>query len=159
MNIDLAIDRRLLLPVDYSRAEPLLADIEGTIRRFPNLRNLTRLDERSWLWEMRTMGSRLAKIAHDVSYGARYTQDLKGGRLSWEPVPGRGNASISGEFRIRRAPTGTELAFQVRGRLFEVPVPLLYRPVAPKFISMKFEALVQRFLAATGEALGLEDAA
>lgn len=153
MNIDIAIDRRLVLPVEYSRAEPLLADIEGTISRFPNLKKLTRLGDDAWLWEMRTMGSRIAKIAHDVSYGARYIRDPANGMLRWEPIAGKGNASVSGEFRIRRASAGTELSFDVRGRLFEVPVPLLYRPIAPKFISAKFQDLVERFLARTGEAL------
>ncbi|GAC1626087.1 MAG: hypothetical protein NVS9B10_13700 [Nevskia sp.] len=153
MNIDIAIDRSLVLPVDYQKAEPLLSDLEGTIGRFPNLKKLTRLDEHSYFWEMKTMGSRLAKIAHDVSYGARYTRDLKQGTLSWEPIPGKGNASVRGHFRIARRGSGTELSFRVEGRLADVPVPLLYRPLAPKFISAKFDDLVERFLARTGAAL------
>jgi len=156
VKIDLAIDRSVVLPVDYKTAEPLLRDIESTIGRFPNLKKLTRLDDSAYFWEMRTMGSQIAKIAHDVSYGARYTRDLKAGLLSWEPIPGKGNATVSGHFKLAKAASGTEFSFHVRGTLFDVPVPLLYRPIAPKFISAKFTALIERFLERTREALAAD---
>lgn len=153
MKIDLAIDRSVVLPVAYARAESLLTDIESTIRRFPNLKRLSPLGNDAWLWEMKTMGSRFAKIAHDVSYGARYTLDAERGVVRWVPVEGKGNAVIAGEFQLAEHAEGTVFSFRVRGTLHDVPVPLLYRPVAPTFIAAKFATLIERFLERTREAL------
>jgi hypothetical protein len=147
--------------------EPLLRDLEGTIGRFPKLKKLTKLGDNRYLWEMRTIGSRIANIAHDVSYGAEYQVDLKRGELSWKPLPNKGNASIEGFFRIAPAQTPgqsrsggiaadsdtTRLTFRVRGELRDVPVPMLYRMVAPPFIQGKFTRLVDTFLEDTREAL------
>ncbi len=155
MKIDIDIERSLILPVTYARAEPLLHDLDGTIRRFPKLKKLTRLDERSYFWEMQTMGVRVAKIAHDLSYGARYSVDAKRGLLSWEPIPGKGNASIAGQIQIAPIGDQTRMSFKVHGTLNDLAVPFLYRPLALPFINGKFTKLIEAFLERTGQALGV----
>jgi hypothetical protein len=153
MKVNIEIERSALVPVPYRQAEPLLQDLEGTIGRFPKLKKLTKLGDNRYLWEMRTIGSRIANIAHDVSYGAEYRLDLPRGELSWKPLPDRGNASIEGLIRIAAQSDSTRLTFRVRGELRDVPVPLLYRMVAPPFIQGKFTRLVDTFLEETRDAL------
>ncbi|MBV8062911.1 MAG: hypothetical protein JOY51_04900 [Nevskia sp.] len=158
MKVNIEIERSAMVPVPYRQVEPLLSDLEGTICRFPKLRKLTRLAQDKYLWEMRTIGSRIANIAHDVSYGAHYHVDLPRGELSWKPLPNQGNATIEGYFRITQGNNGgdadeTRLTFRVWGELREVPVPLLYRVVAPPFIQGKFTRLVDTFLEETRDAL------
>lgn len=153
MNITLDIERRLLLPVDHASAIRLLDDLEATIGRFPNLKKLSRIAEQSYLWEMRTMGVRIARIAHDLSYAARYEIDHEAGAIRWQPVAGHGNARIAGEIRLARRAAGTEMLFRVEGVMHDVPVPLLYRPLAGPFIVNKMSVLIERFLAATSAAL------
>jgi len=153
MKVNIEIERSALVPVPYRQVEPLLQDLEGTIGRFPKLKKLTRLGDNSYLWEMRTIGSRIANIAHEVSYGAEYRVDLQRGELSWKPLPNQGNASIEGYFRIAADSDTTRLTFRVRGELRDVPVPLLYRVVAPPFIQGKFTRLVDTFLEDTRDAL------
>ena len=153
MKVNIEIERSAVVPVPYKQVEPLLQDLEGTIGRFPKLKKLTKLGENRYLWEMRTIGSRIANIAHEVSYGAQYNVDLPRGELSWKPLPNQGNASIEGWFRIAADSEATRLTFRVRGELRDVPVPLLYRVVAPPFIQGKFTRLVDTFLEDTREAL------
>lgn len=153
MNINLDIERRLLLPIDYPQALSLLDDLEATIGRFPNLKKLTRLADDSYLWDMRTMGVRIAKIAHDLSYAARYEIDRDAGAIRWQPLPEHGNARIAGEIRLSRNGQQTDMLFKVKGVMHEVPVPLLYRPLAGPFIVNKMGSLIERFLARTSEAL------
>lgn len=148
MKIDIAIERRLLAPLPHAEALGLLDDTEALLRRFPKLRKLTRIDAHSFQTDMATMGSRIAKIAHDASFAARYSTDRSAGALRWEPIPGRGNAQLAGQLRLLPQGAQTELHCSVRGRLDDVPVPLLYRPVAGAFIEAKFRDLVDRFLAA-----------
>ena len=153
MNITLDIERRLLLPVDHARAITLLDDLETTIRRFPNLKKLTRLGENQYRWDMRTMGVRIARIAHDLSYAAHYEIDRKHAVIRWKPMPGHGNALIGGEIRLAPSGAQTEMAFKVDGVMHDVPVPLLYRPLAGPFIVNKMSTLIERYLAATAAAL------
>lgn len=153
MKIAIEIERSLRVPAHIDTVRPLLDDLEQTIGRFPKLRKLTRLDEGAYLWEMETIGSRLANIAHDVAYAAQYTVDAERGRLSWVPVRGQGNALIEGTFELQPHGKETSLRFRVKGELHDVPVPLMYRLMAAPFIQGKFTHLVESFLERTGEAL------
>ncbi|NKF24026.1 hypothetical protein [Solimonas marina] len=153
MNVDIKIERSVEVDAPYEKVLPLLTDLEGTIRRFPKLRKLTKLGPNAYLWEMSTIGSKAANIAHEVSYGAKYNIDAKRGEISWVPVPDRGNATIEGRFKLLDQGQRTKLTFDVRGKLREVPVPLMYRLLAPPFIQGKFTRLVDIFLENTREAV------
>lgn len=153
MNIKIEIERSLRVPAPYQQVCRLLQDLEGTIRRFPKLRKLSRVGDNAYLWEMETIGSRIAKIAHDVSYAAKYSVDMKKGELTWKPLPKYGNATIEGQFRLVDHGVDTQMSFRVWGELRDVPVPLIYRLLAPPFIQGKFTHLVDEFLQRTGAAL------
>ena len=153
MKVEIEIERRAVVPLSYAEVEPLLADVEGTIGRFPKLKKLTPLGGNAYLWEMKTIGSRMVNIAHEVSYGARYHVDLPRGEMRWDAVPGKGNATIEGSFRLLKGTAQTELLFRVRGELREIPVPLMYRLIAPPFIQGKFTKLVDTFLEDTRAAV------
>lgn len=153
MKVNIAITRSLDIELPTAQVKTLLKDLEGTIRRFPKLRELKKLGTDQYLWEMNPIGSKIANIAHEVRYGAHYTVDAKAGVLSWTPIAKQGNASIEGAFNISAQGSGTRLEFKVKGELFDVPVPLMYRLVAPTFIQAKFAALVDVFLERTRDAL------
>lgn len=153
MKINIALQRSLDIDLPPAQVNRLFTDLEGTIRRFPKLRTLSRLGPDEYLWQMGAIGSRIANIAHEVSYGAHYTVDAAAGRLSWRPIARQGNASIEGSFRVLPQGQGSRLEFSVKGELHDVPVPLVYRLVAPAFIQAKFAALVDVFLERTREAL------
>lgn len=154
MKVPLNIQRSLVIDAPPAKALALLDDLETTIKRFPKLKRLRKLGELRYLWEMETIGSRMAKIAHNVSYGAVYEVDREAGELRWTPLSDQGNARIAGRFRLQPEAAGrTRLSFSVEGELRDVPVPLMYRLVAPPFIQGKFTSLVDRFLSATEDAL------
>jgi len=153
MKVNIAISRSLDIDQPPSKVKALFKDLEGTIGCFPKLRTLKKLGPDQYLWQMNAIGSKLANIAHEVSYGAHYTVDAKAGALSWKAIPKQGNASIEGAFTVREQGKGTRLSFTVKGELFDVPVPLMYRLVAPTFIQAKFAALVDVFLERTRERL------
>lgn len=153
MKVHIAITRSLDIELPPSQVKALFKDLEGTIQRFPKLRELKKLGANQYLWEMNPIGSKIANIAHEVRYGAHYTVDAKQGVLSWTPIAKQGNASIEGAFRTLEHGSGTRLEFVVKGELFDVPVPFMYRLVAPTFIQAKFAALVDVFLERTRDAL------
>lgn len=153
MKVQIAITRSLDIDAPADQLRKLFTDLETTIGRFPKLRNLKKLGPDQYLWEMNPIGNKIANISHEVSYGARYTVDAKKGELSWTPIPKQGNASIEGAFRVVEKGAGSRLEFKVKGELYDVPVPLMYRLVAPAFIQAKFAALVDVFLERTRDAL------
>lgn len=153
MKVNISIARSVDVPASFDRVRALLDDYETAIRRFPKLRKLTALDEHAYLWEMAPIGSRTARIAHEVSYAARYAVDADAGLLEWVPLPGYGNAMIEGRLRMLQRGEATRLSFDVRGELRDVPVPFIYRLVAPPFIQGKFTRLVDVFLEQTRDAL------
>ena len=153
MKVTISIERSVEIPAPRARVQTLMHDLEATIRRFPKLRRLNRLGDHEYLWEMAPIGSRMAGISHEVSYGARYRVDPDRGVVSWTPIPGQGNASIEGGFTIEDRGESTRLSFRVAGELRDVPVPLLYRVVAPAFIQGKFTRLVDVFLEKTAAAV------
>lgn len=153
MKVHLSIERSLAVPASSAQVIALFDDLETTVGRFPKLKKLIKLGPNRYRWDMDVIGSRIANIAHSVSYAAEYRVDPAKGELSWVPVKGVGNASIEGQFRVRESGEGSVLSFSVRGELQDVPVPLMYRLIAPAFIQGKFTALVDKFLARTAEAL------
>ncbi len=153
MNVNIKIERSLEVSAPIAQVRSLLDDLEGTIRRFPKLRRLSKVGDNAYVWEMSPIGSKAAGISHEVSYGAQYTVDTKRGELSWKPLPKKGNATIEGRFRLIENGVLTRLSFDVRGELRDVPVPLMYRLLAPPFIQGKFTRLVDIFLEETRDAL------
>lgn len=153
MNITLDLERRRLLPVDHATALSLLDDLDAMLSRFPNLRALTRLGPDQYRSDLKTMGVRIARIAHDLSYAAQYRVDRSRGTLLWTPLAGHGNAEIGGEIRIADNGRDTAITFRIEGVMRDVPVPLLYRPLAGPFIVDKLGSLIDRYLAATAAAL------
>ncbi|TAJ50856.1 MAG: hypothetical protein EPN60_07420 [Nevskiaceae bacterium] len=153
MKVQLSIERSLPVPASADEVLALFDDLETTIGRFPKLKKLSHLGGKRYRWDMDIIGSRIANIAHSVSYGAEYHINGEAGELRWTALPDVGNARIEGAFRVRESAEGATLSFQVRGELHDVPVPLVYRLVAPAFIQGKFTALVDRFLEHTRSAL------
>ena len=153
MNVDIKIERSVEVEAPFATVAPLLDDLEGTIRRFPKLKKLTKVGNNAYLWEMSTIGSKAANIAHEVSYGAQYTINARRGELSWKALPDHGNATIEGRFQLLDRGGKTKLVFDVKGKLRDVPVPLMYRLLAPPFIQGKFTRLVDIFLENTREAV------
>jgi carbon monoxide dehydrogenase subunit G len=159
MNVEIEIERSATVPVAYAQAQALLHDVENTIRLFPKLRKLTRQKDGSYLWELAPIGSKVANISHEVSFAARFVVDPQEGLVHWKPVKGKGNARIEGRLQLRPHGQATAMSLRVNGDLYDVPVPLMFRLVAPSFIQGKFAALVERYFVKLGESLGLPDEA
>jgi len=158
MKINIEIERSLLVDLPVKQVRMLIDEVEPTLGRFPKLKKLTRLGPDQYLSELKAIGSSIANIAHEVSYGARYRRSADGLALNWDAIPGQGNASISGSLSVAEKKTGSEIRFKVKGELRDVPVPLMYRLAAAPFIQGKFAHLIDIYLELTRDAL-LEPAA
>lgn len=146
MNIKIEIERQRDVAMTREQMAAMLKDVEGTLKKFPKLKKIHAMGAQDFRLDMHTIGSKIAKIAHDVSFGARCVADPAKSELSWKPMPKVGNAQIEGLLRLNGEGESAKLSLKVRGELQDVPVPLMYRLVAPAFIQGKFSALVDAYL-------------
>lgn len=144
MNIKIDLERHKTVPLTQAQLAVLFADVETTLKKFPKLRKLNSLGAQDFRLDMQTIGSSVAKIAHDVSFGARCA--VTRSELNWKPIPKVGNAQLEGHLRAAGEGKSARLSLHVRGELHDVPVPLMYRLVAPAFIQGKFSALIDAYL-------------
>lgn len=159
MKVTIQIERCIEMPIPYEQALALMRDMENSIRLFPKLRKLSKVGEAGLLWEMDAIGSRIANIQHEVSFAADFQTRLEQGLVEWKALPKHGNASIDGCWTMKDRGGQTQMSFRVSGQLHEVPVPFMYRLVAPAFIQAKFAAMVERFLEKIAAEAGVVKAA
>jgi len=153
VKINIEVERKTDIAAPPAQVLETLKNLDATLKRFPKLRKLTPLGACDYRLDMQTIGSKIANIAHDASFGARCVVDETKGEIRWTPIPKVGNAQIEGLLRIKAEGSITRLSFRVRGELHDVPVPLMYRLVAPAFIQGKFTALVDAYLERTSVAV------
>ena len=150
MDIKIDVECALASEVSADQLLVVLSDLDATLKKFPKLKKLSKIDGQSYRIDIQTIGSSVAKIAHDASFGAKFAVDQKKAEMRWTPVPGVGNAQLEGCLRHE----GSKLTMRVKGEIKDVPVPLMYRLVAPAFIKGKFSALADTWLERLAEAAG-----
>lgn len=158
MNVDIAINRSKSLPVAEAQALELLENVESALQYFPKLKKLRALGDGLYEWQMKTIGSRAARVAYDTRFTARTR--LAEDRLSWVPAKtsSASNAELAGEIIVAAEGEHSRLTIKVSGTLQDVPVPLLYRPMAAPFIRGKFISLADGFLENVAAALTASEA-
>ena len=72
MKVNIEVERSVNVELPAERVRKLFDDLETTIGRFPKLKRLNKVGPDQYVWELSTIGLRVAKIAHDVTYGAHY---------------------------------------------------------------------------------------
>lgn len=154
MNIKIEVERHRDVAMSHEQLASVLADVEGTLKKFPKLKKLTAIGGQDFRLDMQTIGSKVAKIAHDVSFGARCVAAPGSSELRWKPLPKVGNAQLEGLIRVSDEGKSARLSLHVRGELHDVPVPLMYRLIAPAFIQGKFAALADAYLEKLSGATG-----
>lgn len=144
MDIKIELDRKLDADFQSEQVSVVLQDVQASFRQFPKLKKLTQKKADCFQVELKTIGSSIARVSHDVCFGAECHFDEAQSALSWKPIKSVGNAAINGTLQFDQS--GKCLDLSVRGVLHGVPVPLMYRLVAPAFIQGKFSALCDAWL-------------
>jgi hypothetical protein len=132
------------LPVHVDRVHPLIHDIPGTIRMFPELRRIIELGANTYRWELEPLGTIAYKVP--ITFATRFSVDAAARRVTWTPVPEVGNARLAGALAFAAAAAGTRFSLRVEGKII-LPLPFLLKPVAAPVVASEFERLVEGFAA------------
>lgn len=122
----------------------LLADVPASASHFPKVEKLVPLGGNAFRWELQKVGT--AQVHIQTIYGATYVADRRKHRISWTPVPGVGNAQISGSWVLSDKKPGTHVVLQVQGEI-TVALPALMRMVVVPVVSGENEKLIRTYIA------------
>jgi carbon monoxide dehydrogenase subunit G len=144
VRVELDVTREFRVKATVAKVFGVLSDVPVSASHFPQVRSLVGLGDGAYRWEMQRIGIR--KIHLQTIYACRYRHDRAAGTVSWEPVPGVGNALISGRWSVARSKPGSRLLLQIHG-VVDVPLPGLIKAVVAPLVRSEFERLVAAYVA------------
>jgi carbon monoxide dehydrogenase subunit G len=155
MAITVTIDLGFEFEVKARAAEvfEVLSDVPTSASYFPKVHALVDLGSGSYRWEMEKIGVGSANL--QTVYACKYVANKTKGTVVWTPIPGEGNALVSGSWTIKDKKKSTNLVLQIQGEL-SLPLPGLMKMVVAPVVEAEFEKLVDQYIAKLTERFGGE---
>jgi carbon monoxide dehydrogenase subunit G len=141
VNIDLGYE--FAVKADYGTVFDTLSDVPKSASFFPKVDQLVDLGDGVYRWEMAKIG--IAQISLQTIYASKYMSNKAKGSVLWTPVPGEGNALVSGSWKIADKKKSTQLVLQLQGEL-TLPLPGLMKKIIAPVVEAEFEKLVEQYI-------------
>lgn len=141
VTIDLGYEFAVKAPV--AEVFQLLSDVPASVSHFPKVDKLIDLGGGVYQWEMEKVGT--AQVNIQTVYACQYRSDKAQGTVTWTPVPGVGNALVSGQWTVQGQKKSTQLTLNIQGELV-VPLPGLMKRVVAPVVQGEFEKLVEQYI-------------
>jgi carbon monoxide dehydrogenase subunit G len=141
VNIDLGYE--FAVKADYTTVFDTLSDVPRSASFFPKVDQLVDLGDGVYRWEMEKIG--IAQISLQTIYASRYVSDKAGGSIVWTPVPGEGNALVSGSWQVTDRKKSTQLVLKIQGEL-TLPLPGLMKMMIAPVVEAEFEKMVEHYI-------------
>jgi carbon monoxide dehydrogenase subunit G len=94
------------VPAPLEEVYALLADIPDSTSHFPDLEKVARHED-GYLWTVKKSG--VGRLSAQMIYACRYLSDEAAHTVRWEPIPGTGNTTLQGSWRLEQVGGGTRL--------------------------------------------------
>ena len=155
MSITVTIDLGYEFEVNAATKDvfALLADVPVSASFFPKVEQLVDLGGGAYRWEMEKIG--VASISLQTVYASKYVSNKTKGAVDWSPMPGVGNAQVSGSWRLKNNKKSTHITLQINGEI-AIPLPALMKAVVAPVVEAEFEAAVETYIANLIEEFGGE---
>ncbi|MFN7835616.1 MAG: hypothetical protein ACK5NY_07520 [Burkholderiaceae bacterium] len=144
MNLRLSTDRTAKLTVSLELIRKDLTEVLPVLELFPERDTLINEQAKVYRWKLKPIGT--MGMTHVVEFVADYTTSDNNQTLSFEAVPGQGNAGLSGQFKFTGQDGDITAQVLIKGELRDVNVPSLLRSKAGSLVQGIFDTLAQRFL-------------
>jgi carbon monoxide dehydrogenase subunit G len=145
MSITVPFDLSYEIDVKARPAEvfDVLADVPASASHFPKVERLVDLGDNAYRWDLQKVGT--GQIHIQTIYAAKYVADRKKLRVSWTPVPGIGNAQVSGSWTLTDRRHSTHVRLHIQGEI-HVPLPGLMKLLVAPVVTAENEKLVRKYL-------------
>ncbi len=121
----------------------VLSDVPTSVSHFPKVHKLTDMGDGVYKWEMERVGT--AQVHIQTVYASKYVSNKAKGTVVWTPVPGIGNALVSGDWKIKDNKKSTGVALHIEGDI-TLPLPGLMKLVVVPVVEGEFEKLVDKYI-------------
>jgi len=141
VNIDLGYE--FAVKADYATVFDTLSDVPTSASFFPKVDRLVDLGDGVYRWEMAKIG--IAQFNLQTIYASKYVSNKAKGSVLWTPVPGEGNALVSGSWKMTDKKKSTHLVLKLQGEL-TLPLPSLVKKMIAPVVEGEFEKLVEQYI-------------
>ena len=145
MAITVSIDLGYEFGVKASASEvfAVLSDVPASASHFPKVDKLVDLGGNTYRWEMEKIG--VAQVKLQTIYACKYVSSKAKGTVVWTPVPGEGNAQVSGSWKITDKKKSTHLVLSIQGEL-TLALPGMMKMVVAPVVEAEFEKMVEKYI-------------
>jgi carbon monoxide dehydrogenase subunit G len=146
MTINVHIDLGYEFEVKASAKEvfDLVSDVPTSASFFPKVEKLVDLGGGGYRWEMEKIG--LPQINLQTVYASKYVSNRAKGTVVWTPIPGEGNALVSGSWKITDKKKSTHIVLKITGDL-TIPLLGLMKIVVAPLVEAEFEKMIEHYIA------------
>ena len=143
VRVDIDIAYEFAVKAPYRQVFDLLSDVPASVTHFPKVDRLVDMGGGTYRWEMAKVGT--AQVGLQTVYASTYVADRRKGRVTWTPVPGVGNAQVSGSWAITDRKTSTALVLTIQGTV-DTPFPGLMKMIVAPVVTSEFERLTEQYI-------------
>ena len=143
VRVDIDIAYEFAVKAPFRQVFDLLSDVPASVTHFPKVDRLVDMGGGTYRWEMAKVGT--AQVGLQTVYASTYVADRRKGRVTWTPVPGVGNAQVSGSWAITDRKTSTALVLTIQGTV-DTPFPGLMKMIVAPVVTGEFERLTEQYI-------------
>ncbi len=146
MTCTVAIDIGFEFDVKASAKEvfAVLSNVPDSASHYPQVQQLVDLGDGAYRWEMESIG--IGSIHLQTVYASRYVSNKTQNTVVWSPVPGEGNAQVSGSWTITSpSKKATKVVLQVQAEI-TLPLPAMMKVVVAPLVQLEFEKLTEQYI-------------
>ena len=143
VRVDIDIAYEFAVKAPFRQVFDLLSDVPASVTHFPKVDRLVDMGGGTYRWEMAKVGT--AQVGLQTVYASTYVADRRKGRVTWTPVPGVGNAQVSGSWAITDRKTSTALVLTIQGTV-DTPFPGLMKMIVAPVVTSEFERLTEQYI-------------
>lgn len=141
--VDIDLGYEFVVKAPFKDVFDVLSDVPTSASFFPKVDKLVDLGGGVYRWEMAKVGT--AQVNIQTVYASRYVSNRAKGTVVWTPVPGEGNALVSGSWKIVDQKKSTAVEFKVNGTV-NVALPGLMKMIVVPVVQGEFEKLVEKYI-------------
>ena len=140
--VNSVIKETITINAPSKKVYELLSNYEKSASHVPDLRKIEKLAEDTYRWEFEPVGVKGINI--QVKYSVKFST-IPEKEVSWETIPGSGNAEVKGKFEINDKGGSTELTLSMDVTI-DAPIPKLMSKMAKPLLDKEVKDLVKGYL-------------
>ncbi|MBI1317599.1 MAG: hypothetical protein GC168_01440 [Candidatus Hydrogenedens sp.] len=142
--VEVAVDETFDTECPTQTVFEILADVPYSVSHFPKVDELHDEGDGVYRWEMEKIGVQSYYL--QTVYACKYVSDATKNTVTWTPVKGVGNATVSGKWTLKELKDGgTRVKLSTKGEL-EMPFPSLAKILLGGFIRTEFESMIGTYI-------------